>query len=189
VSYVSVPEYGRIPRAGLPGRALRRLWALDDRLSRGGKRTVFDWSLRDYVRATNYVGVVQVPGLAIEILPKIDHRDGRTSRTFALSDPLRVRSQENLLYMLCFTRKLPIRERDLAALRLRKMPLLDALIAIFSEKLLSELRLGVDRAYVSRTENRSHLKGKLLLREHLQTNLLHRERFYVQFHYCPVVAS
>ena len=71
-------ERGQEPWPRSPGRAF-----LDDRLydrlrtfdrtNRESRDRVFDWS-DGYARTTQWVGVVQVPGVQIEILPKI----GRT---------------------------------------------------------------------------------------------------------------
>ena len=68
---ISVPEYGRIPVSDLSPDEIRRLRTFDE--SRGASApSVFDWRFRQYIRPLNLVGVVQVPGLQVEILPKID---------------------------------------------------------------------------------------------------------------------
>ena len=46
--------------------------------------------------------------------------------------------------MLAFTRSVPLLERDLAALSRQKMPLLDALISIFVERLIAEILQRVE---------------------------------------------
>src|SRR3954468_21825588 len=108
MTHFSILEYGRIPRHDLPERSLRRLQEFDERLSRVEGKGVFDWSRLHDFRATNYVGVVQVPGVSVEILPKIDDPIGSH-----LDENLRQRAQSNLLYMLSLTKNLPIEERDL----------------------------------------------------------------------------
>lgn len=137
------------------------------------KNRIFDWRHKE-VWARNYVGVIQVPGLTLEILPKIDKGKHQTDSQGMLA-------QHNLLYMLAFTRKLPFEERDLASLKLQKMPLLEVLIGLFANHLLEELRRGVDHAYVNREENLPRIKGKILMNRHLLMNAAHRERFYVGF--------
>jgi 5-methylcytosine-specific restriction enzyme subunit McrC len=59
--------------------------------------------------------------------------------------------------------------------------LLEALIFVFSERLLTELRLGLDHAYMLREENAGFVRGKLQLREHLIRNVGHKERVFVAF--------
>jgi 5-methylcytosine-specific restriction enzyme subunit McrC len=158
----------------VPRRLLERLHVFDEghALKNRGV-TVFDWSARKFVKATNYVGVIQVPGLTVEILPKID-----TSASRAQNERL---SQDNLLYMLAFTRSIPLLERDLASLGKQKMPLLDALISIFVERLTAELLRGLDHAYVHREENLACLKGKLLFSQQVRHNVAHRERVFVGY--------
>jgi 5-methylcytosine-specific restriction enzyme subunit McrC len=146
----------------------------DARCTKLKKSRIFSWRHNE-VWARNYVGVIQVPGLTLEILPKIDK--GKHDA----DEQEKLLAQHNLLYMLSFTRKLPFEERDLAALRLQKMSLLEVLIRIFVNRLLEELRRGVDHAYVNREENLPRVKGKILMNRHLLLNAAHRERFYVGF--------
>lgn len=178
---ISIPEFGRIPRADVDGRLLHRLQVFDERHGRTTGGCVFDWGHIHHVAATNYVGVVQVPGLTVEILPKIDHARQEEWRPYERGDTRQVRAQRNLLYMLSLTRRLPSRPRDLSGLRLQRMPLLEALIAIFAERLLAELRKGLDHAYVHHEENLPYVKGKLLTSQHVKRNAAHGERVYVGY--------
>ena len=178
---ISIPEFGRIPRAQLGAKLLQRLQAFDEKHARTTKDCVFDWSQVKYIRALNYVGVVQVPGLVIEVLPKIDNSPEDEAGPFLRDDKQALRAQHNLLYMLSFTRKIPIRDRDLASLRLQRLPLLEALIMIFAEQLLGELGKGLDRSYVHREENARFLKGKLLLAKHIRHNAAHKERVFIGY--------
>ena len=179
----TIPEYGRIPLRQIPPRALKRLRALDEDRARrplrddGGTETVFDWSLREHLRAKSYVGVIQVPGLSIEILPKVDVEWGSRD-TFETKE--RARSQKNLLYMLAVGGSLPIKERDLASLHTKDARFLEVLMRLFAERLLGELRRGADHAYVRREENVSLLRGRILFSEHIRRNLAHAERLYVE---------
>jgi len=179
--YLSIPEYGRIKRSNISERLLRRLQRFDDSFSRAGSGNVFDWSHTHYVRALNYVGVVQIPGLVIEILPKTDSSPDQDVEPYAPRDSRKTLSQRNLLYMLSLTRRVPIRERDLASLYLQKLPLLETLVLIFAERLWSELRKGLTRAYVYREENAAFIKGKLLICEHIRRNSVDCGKVYVGY--------
>lgn len=178
---LTVPEYGRIPRSSMPARLLDRLQAFDERHLRHGGDSVFDWGFRDHVRAKSIVGVVQVPGLTIQVVPKVDSSPGVTEGPLDPADPLGRRAQSNLLYMLSLTRRVPLQEQDLGDLRLERMPLLDALIAVFADRLLGELRRGVDRAYLHQEENLRVYRGKLRVAEHIRLNCVHRERVFVAY--------
>lgn len=178
---ICIPEYGKISRKSIGGKPLTRLQRYDEQHVRHSGDTVFDWNHIKYVRAKNYVGVVQVPGLLIEILPKIDTSPVTDRHEYGKDDERKTLAQDNLLYMLCYTRKIPIREKDLAVLQLKKLPLLEALIAIFARGLLAEIHKGLHQSYIYREENRHYLKGKLLLNEHIRRNTSHKELVYVGF--------
>lgn len=150
---------------------MSQLHSFDERWSSSSGVTIFDWNDRRFVKAKNFVGVIAVPGGAIEILPKIDKPDAAGTE----------RAQHNLLYMLSMTRKIVGEERDLAAIGKQKMPLLEQLIAIFAERVLKELRRGIDHAYITQEENLYQLKGKLLIGQHVIKNAAHQERVYCQY--------
>lgn len=155
-------------------RLAERLRAFDEEYARRNRGiTVFDWAARAYVKATSYVGVIQVPGLTVEILPKTD-KDNNTEDSLVLA-------QNNLLYMLSLTKTIPVEERDLAGLERQQMPLLEALITIFVRKLLDELRKGLDHAYLHHEENLLVLKGKLLFNQQVRHNAAHRELVFISY--------
>lgn len=176
MALIVIPEYGRIDRAPENERALERLRRFDQRQAQvNGTLPVFDWSRRDYVQAGSFVGVVQVPGMTVEILPKVDGTKGEGGNF------VKDNAQNNLLYMLSLTRKIPVEERDLAALARQRMPLLDALIRIFVERLFAELLRGLDHAYFHREENLPRLKGKLLMTEQVRRNVADWGRHFVAY--------
>ncbi len=178
---LSIPEYGRIPRSDLGSTLLRRLQSFDEDHSRSSGSCIFDWSHLNYIRVQNYGGVVQVPRLRIQILPKIDTSHRTADQPYRQGEAAQSLAQANLLYMLAFTRRIPIRERDLAGLRLQKLPLLEALLRIFVERLLEELRQGIEHAYVIREENSRFVRGKLLLSEHVRHNVSRKDRVFVAY--------
>jgi 5-methylcytosine-specific restriction enzyme subunit McrC len=136
---------------------------------------VFDWNHVQYVRAKNYVGVVQVPGVLIEILPKIN-------ATASADVPGNEHwARHNLLYMLAVSRSVPILERDVAAQFVHRMKLHETLIAVFAQRLLDELKRGVHHAYVYREENLSVVRGRILLSAHLKHNGGRAERILVGY--------
>src|SRR5690606_8221070 len=135
--------------------------------------TLFDWSLRKEIRAKNYVGVVQVPGVCVDILPKID--------AHATDEEAVRRAQTNLLYMLAMPRRVTASGCEVALLGAQRRPLLEALIAAFAERLLRELRRGLIHDYVTVEENSPCFKGKLLVSQHVQRNHVHQERAFVAF--------
>lgn len=134
---------------------------------------IFEWH-RNYAVAQQWVGVVQVPGLSVEILPKVapDNLAGNTEGQHF--------SRKNLVYMLTVAGKVPLRQRDLAKQTAANAPLHETLIAIFADQLHFELNRGRPRSYIRQRENLSTLKGKLQFSQQLTDNLARKDRFAVE---------
>ena len=171
--YFSVPEFGRIERAALGPRLERLLHRFDERHAKTSGEWVFDWQHRDYIKAKNWVGVVDMPGLSIEIYPKIYGDDGHPDE--------RRRAHGNLLFMLHHAGRLKVQRREMASLKTKRAPLLEVLIAAFADELLFELGRGLTRSYVAKEENSRFLRGKLVLSEQIKHNAAHQERVFVRY--------
>lgn len=173
---IVVREYGKIARGELSPLLQRELQRFDELHARSTADSIFDWSHHDYLVAKNYVGVVQIPGLQIEILPKIDFKNEQGQETTGMQQ-----ARHNLLYMLSVTKHLPLKERDLAGQRIQKIPMLEALIHIFVTRLLKELRRGQQHLYVNREENLPYVKGRILMHRQITLNSVQRHLNYVAF--------
>jgi len=183
---IVLPEYGQIvcwkQKGQLPestdrtvyleDHLYRRLERCEGVLSREEKQ-VFTW-YSDSAQAQQWVGVVQVSGLQVEILPKIDNP---TLLQQSIPDQWS-ESRRNLLFMLAVAGDIPIRSRDIAKLATRRAPLNETLSAIFANTLKTELLRGCERNYKPQEENLRTFKGRILLNRHLLKNTAHRERFY-----------
>jgi len=149
-----------------------------DRMNREDRDRVFDWS-DGYARTTQWVGVVQVPGVQIEILPKIDALAGAEAKPD--SEEAQYEARRNLLYMLSVSGDVPVRSRDVARLAVRQAPLTETLAALFANRLRQELLRGPERAYQEHEANLRSFKGKLLVAQQVLHNAAHRERFYCRY--------
>ena len=138
-----------------------------------GDGSMFDWRV-DEARAGQWVGVVQVPGLLLELLPKID------STGDDLEDGITL-ARDNLLVMLGEAGDVPLRSRDLADLGTRKAPLHETLITLFARRLRFELLRGADRGYVGDVDDLRLMRGKLVIGRHVARNAARRERFTCAF--------
>lgn len=175
------------PEQTLPPAAYDRLRRFDTR--RPESEQVFTWYDR-HARAAQWVGVIQLPGLIVEVLPKIDGPE-------ALDDPkdqedqrgnppqgrpkVETRARANLLYMLAVAGDVPLRPQDVAHLEHQTSALSETLAALFARRLLAEMLRGPARGYLPLEENLRSLKGKLRLGPHLLHNAAHRERFFCQY--------
>ncbi len=162
-------EHRGAPRERLGPRACRALERLDYDYSRRAGERIFDWSRKAEVRARNWVGVVEVPGLSVEILPKTAPGD---------SDGL---ARRNLLCMLHASGAIPSAARGVAAIATESMPLLEAIVMAFAQRLVEELIRGPQRSYVVREEQLPVLRGKLLVAEHILHSRGLEGKVYVQF--------
>jgi len=126
-------------------------------------------SLGQTLKAQQYVGVIETrSGAVVEILPKItDQEEGKTRKIF--------------LKMLKRLRDSPFKHFDMASLKTEKMHLLEILIAMFCEELAVLIRRGIKSDYIKKEENSRFLKGRLKLVNHIRKNVVHKERFYVEF--------
>ena len=118
-----------------------------------------------------FVGIIQIDGLTIEILPKIDKYESESAEN-------KQKWQSALIEMLRVTRKLKVQQVGEANVSKQSIHLLD----IYFEWFLNEIQLlihqGLIKHYYKETSNVKALKGKLEFAGHLSKNLVHKERFY-----------
>ncbi len=181
------PEHGRLPYALFgDGRdasspLAERLRRFDDAFERSHGARVFDWNDRRFVRASNWVGVLQVAGLVIEILPKTDADDREFQAVERGAHPPFGTVRRNLLRMLHVAREVPLREWERADLHESRASLLEVLIAGFVGQLLGELRRGVDHAYVTREESLGVVKGRIVFPRQVRENAARPHRTVVRY--------
>lgn len=119
------------------------------------------------IKFKQYVGVIQVNGLTIEILPKIDN-DGKDESDW----------HKALIAMLRVTRKLKVQQVDEAHVKKQHIHLLDIYFEWFLHEVQLLLHQGLIKKYYKETSNVKALKGKLEFAKHISQNLVHKERFY-----------
>jgi 5-methylcytosine-specific restriction enzyme subunit McrC len=119
------------------------------------------------IKFAQYVGVVQIDGLCIEILPKADHS----------SDDKKV-WQGVLIEMLRATKKLKVDNVGHANVNKQNIHLLDIYFEWYLNEIQILIRQGLIKQYYKETNNVKALKGKLEFAGHIQKNLIHKERFY-----------
>ncbi len=188
MKHLVVSEHTRIDRRAdtalggsdtvhLSDRHYDRLRAFDH-VNREARDRVFLWS-DGYARTAQWVGVVQIPGVQVEILPKIDALAGGDANPD--SAEAQYEARRNLLYMLSVSGDVPVRSRDVARLAIRRAPLSETLAGIFADRLRQELLRGPERGYQEHEANLRSFKGKLRVARQVLHNAAHRERFYCRF--------
>ena len=118
----------------------------------------------------NYVGVIQVGSLTIEILPKADKApDSPTEKQ---------KWQGVLIEMLRQSGFIRVASMSDARLRLRYSSLLDIYFESFLAEIDELVHHGLVRKYRQTCGNIPTLKGRILFQRHLARNIVHRERFF-----------
>lgn len=118
----------------------------------------------------NYVGVIQVGRLTIEILPKADKIPD--------SPEQKMKWQGALLEMLRRSGFIKVASISDAQLRLRSSSLLDIYFESFLAEVDELVHHGLVRKYRQTCGNLPALKGRILFQQHLTKNIVHRERFF-----------
>lgn len=118
------------------------------------------------LKFNQFVGIIQVAGLTIQIHPKADKDDDDN------------RWKNVLLKMLTTCGKLNAKTAGAANVKRQNLNLLE----VYFEKYLLEvdilLRQGLIKKYRKKTNNVNALKGKLEFAGHIQKNAIHKERFF-----------
>ena len=123
------------------------------------------------VKFNQYVGVIQVGNITIEILPKI-------SQTVEKGD--KAKWQQVLIDMLRECRWMQMHAHEKASLRFKPNSILEAYLELFVQECEEIVRMGLVKKYRNIEKNCTSLKGKLLFSSQIQHNLVHKERFYTR---------
>ncbi len=117
----------------------------------------------------NYVGVLKVGNLQIEVLPKIDNVLEGESKLW----------RDVLVDMLRECSKIKINTLNFAKLKSEKKSFFDLYVEPFLNEVKGLKRQGLIKKYHTVEENCKSLKGKLLLTKHLKKNYINKQYFYV----------
>ena len=120
------------------------------------------------IKFKQYVGVIQVDGVTIEINPKADKDDDDN------------RWKGVLLKMLKATGKLKASSAGNANVKKQNLNLLEVYFELYLKELELLLHKGFIKKYRFDTKNTKTLKGKLEFSGHIRNNLIHKERFYTR---------
>lgn len=127
----------------------------------------------DVISVKNYVGLIQLNnGYQIQILPKI---------SFTADDVNNVKTKQIFLKMLRSLKDFPSKVFSDASLNVDRMNLYEIFINMYLKEVRQLVKKGIKSSYLEQEDNLNFYKGKLLVGKHIQANLAHKERFYVQY--------
>jgi len=124
------------------------------------------------IKFSNYVGVIQVNNLTIEILPKADisNNDSESKEKW----------HNALLEILNECKLIKLDSITYAKLKLKSASILDLYYDLFLTETETIVRHGFIKAYRKNSGNLNKLKGKIKFNEHIKKNYIHKEKFYVE---------
>jgi 5-methylcytosine-specific restriction enzyme subunit McrC len=121
----------------------------------------------------NYVGVIQIGGLTIEILPKADKNNNDSPEE-------KETWQGVLLHMLKVCKKIQVKSVSETQLKKRYHSILEAYFAMYLEEIEHLIKRGLIKKYRRIKSNQLALKGRLVFAQNIQKNIVHKERFYCE---------
>lgn len=129
--------------------------------------------IRNGIKFSQFVGVIQIGSLTIEILPKAD-KENFSKAEFKNETK---KWQQVLMKMLAISGVLELETVSEASLK-KRSNLLDLYFEIYLNEVDKLLRKGLVKKYRHNSSNVKALKGRLNFAKNIQHNLIHQERFF-----------
>ncbi len=126
------------------------------------------------LKAKNFVGVLRVRNKSFQIIPKLSRKENGF-------DDYSRQAIRNLFYMLTITRKLKIKNSDLAGLKRVNDDFFETLIYLYAKNLFDLIKNNVNKEYVDLEDNLTFLKGKLDFPRHIKNNSILKNKFYLHY--------
>ncbi|MDR2580990.1 MAG: McrC family protein [Fibromonadaceae bacterium] len=121
------------------------------------------------VKFNSYVGVIQVGKTIIEILPKADKNSDEN------------RWREILIGMLRTVHNFEIKAPTQSPLKIKPNSILELYFEMFVKEVEYLLHTGLSKRYRKTEGNLNALKGRILFSKNIQKNLIHKEKFFVNY--------
>jgi len=150
----------------LGDKIIDKLWQYND-----SNKNIYFEAIRHGVKFKNYVGVIQIGGTTIEILPKADKLNTQSPEEKGIWHNV-------LLKMLSLCKKIKVNAVSEASLKKRYHSLLDLYFELFLSEVNLLLQQGLIKKYNKKSANVLALKGSINFAKNIQQNVIRQERFY-----------
>lgn len=124
--------------------------------------------LYNRVKFNQFVGIIRVGDLTIEVLPKTDKHEKDKELW-----------QSVLLEMLSVSLQVEAKTTTLANVQLKRHSVLETYLHLFLDEVSRLVHGGLVKKYRIAKGNQYSLKGKLLVHQQVTKNVVHAERFFV----------
>lgn len=124
------------------------------------------------VKFNQYVGVIQIGELTIEILPKADKESKDEDKSIW---------QQNLIGMLRAVGVFNVTAPSSSSLSLKSNSILRLYFELFIKEVEYLFNKGLFKKYRKTQGNSLSLKGSILFNKHIQQNIVHQERFFIKY--------
>lgn len=121
------------------------------------------------IKFINYVGIISLGNLIIEILPKI-----------SISNDI-VKDRKMLMFMLSKCNRISVNINEVLETNIVNQSLLDILAKVFAKKLLLELQKGMYLEYVTQEDSLNKIKGKVMLTQNVKINYTNKSKVYCRY--------
>ena len=150
----------------LGDKIIDKLWQYND-----ANKNIYFEAIRHGVKFKSYVGVIQIGGTTIEILPKAD----KLNTTSAIEKDV---WHNVLLKMLAHCKKIKVNEVSEASLKKRYQSLLDLYFELYLNEVNQLVQQGLIKKYNQNSGNVLALKGRMDFAKNIQQNVIRQERFF-----------
>lgn len=165
---ISVFEHEKLTLRSEPNFTVRLFEQLEE--YHGVNGTPYFSLIHKGVKFNQHVGVIQVGGTTIEVLPKTD------KSTLDKSIWRNV-----LVQMLRITSGIEASSTSKSNLKLERNSIFDLYIELFIKECERLTHQGLAKKYRKVKENQTALKGRLHIPGQIRDNIIHKERFHVDF--------
>lgn len=133
----------------------------------GDKGVPYFKLIHNGVQFTEYVGVIKIGNLTIEVLPKADKNESKQEW------------HSILIKMLKSVGLLKVHAPSSSTLSLKSNSILDLYFELFINEVEYLIHRGLVKKYRKIETNSPALKGPIKFAKHIQLNVVHQERFYI----------
>ena len=149
------------PENGITVQEAHWLYSWEEKRRAAGASPVFEWEYAKALKTRDQIGVIQLPTLTLEILPKISQEETVQEQ---------LNTQRALLTMLHLTQTIPPGFPSLAPLLTVNFSFLEVLTLLFAEGLLQNLQQGIPHDFVREEQPLPFVRGRLLISRQILSN-------------------